>query len=352
MAEASEIVEFHNRYYHDSRGHEHWLWAYASSPDRLNVFVIAKNGVKIIGTLGMIPVHLNVAGDIKLTGKAENGLVDSAYRGGQLFSKLFECAVNLCAQNGVQFIWGFTTATKALQKVGFTVLPDIISNSIAVLSIPASIRYIWRSNRSFKEKIIRSLLLIALGSLSKTRSLFTSLNHEKYHDKYIILSRLKSSEDVVEMYSRIRMKHENLITIHMNERYLSWRIYNNPFIKYKSYYLYEGQDLRAYAFVNVQNRFCAYLTDFTFEHRKPGQQLLSRILMDLSGDKFGMVAFWANKANSIVRETISLLSTNGFISKKEPMDFIISNLVFAKKDALLHPEDWYINGLWTEGSSI
>ena len=34
------------------------------------------------------------------------------------------------------------------------------------------------------------------------------------------------------------------------------------------------------------------------------------------------------------------------------MDFIISNLVFAKKDVLLNPEDWYINGLWTEGSSI
>jgi hypothetical protein len=300
----------------------------------------------------MIPIDLDVAGDSKLTGKSENTLIDLAYRRGLLFSKLYEYAVNLCAKNGMQFIWGFTTATKALQKVGFTVFPDIISNNIAVLNIPASIRYTWRSNRSFREKTIRSLLLIALGSLSKTRALFTSLNHDEYHDKYIILPRLKSSKDMIEMYRRIRTTHENLITIHMNEQYLSWRIFNNPFIKYESYYLYEGNDLRAYAFVNVQNRFCAYLTDFTFEHWKPGQKLLSRILIDLATNKFAMVAFWANRANSILRGTISLLRSNGFVSKKEPMDFIMRNLVVAKTDALLNPEDWYINGLWTEGSSI
>lgn len=350
MTDASEIVEFHNRYNHDSRGPDNWLWAHGSDPDKLNVFVIAKNGAKIIATLGRIPIYLNIAGRIRLTAKSENALVDPAFRGGALFSKLNEYSLNLCKQNNIQFIWGFTTATKVFRRLGHRILQNNISSNVAVLNIPISLRYTWSSNKSIKEKVIRSVEFVAMGILCRLKLLFAPI----HHDQYIILPQSKSPEDIIRMYDRIRAKYGNLICIHVSEPYLAWRIRNNPFIKYKSYYLYEGKDLRAYAFLNVQNRFCSYLTDFTFEHRKWGEQLLSRIIMDLQKNRFGLVVFWGNSSNSLCKQTISLLKTFGFLSRKEPIHMTGRNLLLnlTEEEELLNPEAWYINGLWTEGSSI
>jgi hypothetical protein len=350
MTDASEIVELHNRYYHDSRGPEHWLWAHGSDPDKLNVFTIAKNGAKVIATLGRIPIYLNIAGRIRLTAKTENVLVDPAFRGEALFSKLNEYSLNLCKQNNMQFIWGFTTATKVFRRFGDRIPQNNISSNVAVLNIPVSLRYTWSSNKSIKEKAIRSVQFVAMGILFRLKLLFAPM----HQDQYIILPQSKSPEDIIRMYDRIRTKYENLISIHVSEPYLAWRIRNNPFIKYKSYYLYEGEDLRAYAFLNVQNGFCSYLTDFTFEHRKWGEQLLSRIIRDLQKYKFGLVVFWGNSSNSLCQQTISLLKSFGFLGRKEPIHLMVRNLLlkFTEEEVLLNPEVWYINGLWTEGSSI
>ena len=83
------------------------------------VFVQARSDGRLIGTLALMPYPLVIGGRVMMTGHAERGRVDPAYRGGGLFPALTEKCAQAAAAKGLQFIWGSTTGKMAFQRVGF-----------------------------------------------------------------------------------------------------------------------------------------------------------------------------------------------------------------------------------------
>jgi len=56
-----------------------------------------------------------------LTGKSESTLISKQYRGQGIFERMYSKLFEIATRQGVAVIWGFTGATKAFSKLGFTV---------------------------------------------------------------------------------------------------------------------------------------------------------------------------------------------------------------------------------------
>ena len=137
----------------------------------------------------------------------------------------------------------------------------------------------------------------------------------------------------------------------MDENYLRWRVYDHPFFKYEPYFLYEGQTLKAYAFINRHESGRAYISDLTFESATEGRILLQRILRDMKDKGVGIVAFHGNETNPAINKIFQLLRRHGFL-KLAWIHMVIRNLNSDQEDLIFNEKNWYMNGLSTEGYEI
>lgn len=349
----NEVVSFHNINYGDKRTPKQWIWEYKGNyPDRF-VFTVIKDDDRVIGTQGMIPIYLNIKGKTYLSGKSENSLLNRKYRGRKLFKELYDFAMSLCKAKKMCCVWGFTTAIKVMKKLQFSVYEDMMYTSILILSPHRFISSeILKSRQSMVRKIAESIFSILLYLYSSTRR-FT-YEHQKRIKRtsreFIIEQKLRSVSDLGRLYKRLRKKHADLIHIEQDEKYITWRIFNNPNLKYTTYFVYEDDLLRAYCYVNIDNKKTAHITDLTFEGYEAGDFLLKTILNNLSHNRnVAHALFMGNIKNSIMASVFDLLKKYGFIKRRSPASFVLRNLSYNCEKCLHDIKNWYVNGLWTEG---
>ena len=70
------------------------------------------------------------------------------------------------------------------------------------------------------------------------------------------------------------------------------------------------------------------------------------------GDKIGIVYFFGNNRNPLMKTMFKLLGRFGFLKRKHPMSFILRNLSHEEEDSTYDVENWYASALWTEGLQI
>lgn len=87
------------------------------------IVVGAFDGSKLVGTQAFIPVKswCNNSREL-LASKAELALLLPEYRGSYIFKELFDVGMEFCEQEGIECIFGFTTATKVFHSLGFHIL--------------------------------------------------------------------------------------------------------------------------------------------------------------------------------------------------------------------------------------
>lgn len=322
-----DVVAFHNLHYGTTRTPESWIWKYHGYNPDAATFVIAKDGGKIVGTQGMIPVPILVNGKYYLSGKSEDSLLDSEYRGKQIFSGLYKFAMGLCASRKMHCVWGFTPAVKVWRdSLNFRVYEDIVQTSVLVLR-PESILHIPLGLYAIMRKLINSLFV----------------NTQK---NVLVEQKLRSPEDLKGLYERLVTKHKELICLKLDKEYLTWRIFDNPNIKYDAYFVYENNELRAYCYFSMNKNQWIRLSDFTCEDYTFGKILLKKIIDD---KKPAYVLFMGNKTNVLTTRVFELLRRFGSIKKRSSSAFVLQNISFPCEDSLYEVKNWYLNGLWTEG---
>lgn len=238
-SEIEEVVSLHNLSYGDKRTPKQWMWEYKGSYPHLFVFTIIKDNDKVVGTQGMIPIYLNIRGETHLSGKSENSLLDAKYRGGQRFKELYEFAMSLCNARKMCCVWGFTNAVKVWRhKLGFSVDEGSMKDSVLVLKPRKVISTIRKSKQSTMRKTARSLAVIFLYPYSSTWG-FIYRHLKRTPREVSIEQKLKSTSDISELYKRLRAKYANLIHIEQDEKYIVWRVFNNPNVKYITFFAYK-----------------------------------------------------------------------------------------------------------------
>lgn len=350
-SDIDEAVSFHNVNWDDKRTPKQWIWEYKGNCPDLFVFTILRDNNSIIGTQGMIPIYLNINGKTHLSGRSENSLLDRKYRGRGLFTELYGFALFLCKAKKMCCVWGFTgvaSAIKVLSRLGFSVYENVIYWSILILNPWQFILSILSSRLGMIRKMTGFLLVVPLYLYSSAFR-FTFGCFKRTPREFSIELKLRSVSDVDKLYKRLRAKYRDIIHIEQDEKYIAWRILNNPNLEYTTYFAYEDEFLRAYCYVVLTDKKTAYLTDLTFEDSEAGNFLLRTILNLLRKRKTTNLRFMGNIKNPLVANVFNLLKKHGFVKEREFRPFVLKNISYQNEKYLHNIRNWYINGLWTEG---
>lgn len=344
-----KAIALHNTTFSDSRTIKHWNWMYTNQNLGEPVFTIAKDGDAVVGTQGMIPINLFFGKQLLRTGKSENTIVHSNYRGGPLFQSLYEYAVSCCYNREIACLWGYTTAGKPLKRVNFLVSNNVMAYALSVLNFSSALLEI----RKRKLGAFKTIAVSVLALLSSVYSFILRNTSGASQAGYILRKKLLDPADINRFYKQLEKSNPGLIYIDQNERYQNWRIYEHPFIQYKTYFIYMNDSLVAYAYVNSSVNCLSYITDFGCNTLDAGKFLLCTLLNDLNKEHVGFVSFFGNHQNVALQQIFYLLRRLGFVKVKASMAFVLRNLSIKKDEKeLTNLANWYMTGLWTDGFSI
>jgi hypothetical protein len=345
--DAVELVAFHNSYYGHKRKPEHWLWEYQTNEPDKGFVLIARYHGKLIATLGRIPMYLEIGSDCVLTAKGENVLVLPEYRGCRVMAKLYEYGINPCIEGGIQLLWGITaTAAPVFKKIRSLVFPGPVfmirpGNLRAdIASIMAGKTSWWIKSTLIAKSIFNSIFL---------RGHIPDISGSEYAG-YRVLERTRCNEDDLKaLYARLREKYGHLIALRLDHKYLNWRIREHPFFKYDEYQVYQGNQLRAYAFV-TSSKARISITDLTSEDNNATLLLLHTILTNYK--QAGRFIFLYNPSDLVGQSVFAQLQRFGFRQSGNMGSLLLAFLTLAKSEFILDMRNWHINGLWTEGYAM
>jgi hypothetical protein len=368
-SDVKSIVKLHNKTYGMDRTVKHWNWEYKGNyPDNFVYGVIDDKG-RIAGTQGMLPININILGKKHFSGKSESSLLDSDYRGGTLFTDIYEYTMSLCKDKKMYCVWGFTSAVKVWRhKLNFEVYENDMTDARIVLNRSAtffmnlkseikSFYTSWRTKRTTLRKAMGTVLgkmKGGRGGKGEESSPLPRIDKDiKVSKNYKLENAPRSVKDIELLFKRLRKKYPNLIHMNFDKKYIQWRIKNNPHINYKHYFVYEGDKLRAYCYFNPKHeKRVAYLSDLTFENLGAGKFLLDHLLQELKSQKFAYMNFFGNRSNPMMALVLSLLQSRGAKLTPNSQAFVLRNLLYPDEKVLHNIENWYLNGLWTEGHTM
>ncbi len=345
--DAEIVIGFHNKIHNDNRELEQWKWEYETTHPNNYVFSIMLDGDRIIGSQGMIPIYLNIKNQKILTGKSENSILDPEYRGGTKFQDLYEFAMDNCAKKGMALIWGFTPAVKVWRnKLNFLVDPDCMFESISITNMSSAISNFKNTDWPTKRKLALSIAAI----ISSVNSFFRYHSKGVKGDGIIIEPKMRDNSDIKTLFARLKEKSPNLIFIEPTAEYLAWRLKDNPNNDYITLFLYKGSELRGYCYFYLdKEKKSGEITDITYLDEETGTILLKRILAEARQHKIGYISFYGNVKNQLISSVFDLQKRLGFIKKKHMNAFVLRNIAFEDEKHISAVENWYMNGLWTEG---
>lgn len=336
--EISKILAFHNNQYSTNRTIDNWIWEYKGNVPNKSVFAVAEDNKDIVGTQGMLPIYLNIAGRVYLTGKSENSLISSLYRGKNLFKNLYEFTVALCKKQGMVCIWGFTSARKVWrEKLNFQTF-DTLYSSYLILKPLKTFRMLSK-NKSSDIKL-KMFIFMLFGYLS-----FIVKQKKVKQQCYMLEHGLRSYDDINVLYKTLRKQFPSLIHLDLNKEYMFWRMDNNPNFKYEFYYIYDEHCLKAYCFLHKKDNIVK-MDDFTYLDTDAGVFLLSSIIKDCEQEN--AITFFGNIYNSFIYDVFVLFKKFGFIKIKENDNIVLKN-ISVDEDVVYDVKNWYMNGLWGEG---
>ena len=343
-------IELANKFFNDvykvNRSLENFAWEFLEGPNGPAVYVIAiddsvDTGTKVVGIQAAIPMHLyNTNGETILTAKSEDTLVDPGYRGQNIFERMYDLLFQECKKAGIEYIWGFTPAKKAFDRIGFQI-PFQAHQALMVFdSVKA---YSHLSSLNPKNRGVDKAKIAGLTLLSKLLSIFKGVDPSL--QVRAIRDGLESKDEAIAELCPA----SSLFFLKMNNRYIEWRIKNNPFgNQYESYQFSSGGALLADVILNFRPEGFGYIEQVVFKDNlseKLKRQVLLHVIkiMKLRVSFIRALCF---DTNDELRLQSSLFERTGFMVLKRGSYFVWR----ATSDGALRPHDIFLSRLFTQGN--
>ena len=341
-----DIIDFRNRHYRIKRKPEHGIWEYATyEPDKA-VFLLAYDMDRIVGTAATIPIHMQVGTESCLCGKLEQLFILPPYRGTSLFMASIRYLSYISVRRGMKFVWILTPLSRLPNRMGARKFDDI-----QVLTRPGNM---WVD--TFSRLKDDATLWHRIGSAGKAilKNAFARNNRTVLYVQkkagYEIRKELIDTDQIMGLCERLNSKHQNVVSIRRDQKYLDWRVRRHPFLKYDEYQVQEGGELRAYAFVTL-SRGVAHISDILSEDKHATSLLLHTILTDHIG-KAGRFRVLGNRKDVLAQDLFEQLNHFGFSVDEKAgklWNFGIVDLTRNAEESFFDIGNWHVTGLWTEG---
>jgi GNAT superfamily N-acetyltransferase len=348
--DAPELVAFHNRMFGAHRMPDFWFWKYRDHLPGKSVYVVARSAGNVVGTQGMIPIRLRVAGAVELTGKSENSLVDTEFRGRGLWNRLYLEALAQCRSRGMTAVWGFTpveAARRGLARLGFGV-HDVLVQAVAVLNARPMLEVIWNSQESILGRLGATVATPGAWCWSKLRRGGPKDDVEygcgPFPDGV-------TTQEIADLYERVDRDSPGLVHLDMNEEYLQWRVSGHPRFPHELWHARRNGRLVAMALVNGSQSLRPAVLELAFGNQQDAAGLLARMIESYAVKGAGTMTFWANRTNRYGRMLLAAARGLGFFCRPARSSFVVKDIADGREPRT-DPGRWLLSALWFEGWAI
>lgn len=337
---------FFNSIYGVKRSVENFKWEFLEGPNGKAIYVIAIDDsvtqhTKVVGIQCAIPVELiNGKGDVLLSAKSEDTLVDPDYRGQKIFERMYDLLFSECKNAGIKCIWGFTPAKKAFERIGFEI-PFKANQGLMIFRPKKAYSYLSRLNP--ENKFLEKLKIAALVYMSRAVSL------KRYFIRSTKLTAVKidiaSKADIINKIG----SNSSLYYLNMTEKYVKWRITNNPFKNnYENYQFFLSERQVADVIINFQQNNVGYLEQILFTENVPLNIQRSVVLhtIELMKGRADLIRVMCFDINDELREQERVFRDCGLLTIKRGSYFVWKSLSPINID----PDKIFMTRLFTQGN--
>ncbi|MDD4214465.1 MAG: hypothetical protein PHR81_06605 [Bacteroidales bacterium] len=313
-------------------------WQYYSNADSFLMTLKCDNAIK--GTQGMLFHELLLSDNATVvdSSKSETTYVSAEFRGKGMFEELYKRCIDKTILSGHKFIWGFTGIPNVLKKkLGFHIEEEIIYEAKIVIGVA-------------KIKTIRISEI-----LSYAKNLFGFINVRikilHFSDKKKL--NVKDYDNLSKIMPCIHQEIKNGakdICLNYSENYCDWRMDRHPVLKYKLLLFTDESDKKvAYVIYAVKNN-AMMISSLNFTDRVFFNAVFCKIIDMARKLKLKNVNYFGNinnKTNAIIFEHFCKYGGKKYLNKG--MSFVLKSNSLEDEVQYKNSDNWFINGLWTEG---
>jgi hypothetical protein len=207
-----------------------WDWKYAANPfnrDADPYILLLRDGDKIIGMLGALPLRVSIRGDPYLANSGCDAMIHPSYRGHDLFARMIEF---LLQHHPIGIGWGNSASN-----------------------------HIWKDPTTGNTRIIPLIALSILHGYGLGRHEVDSSSNQI---QVRPIERFDSRFD--DLWQSVRLDYPVMLI--RDQRYLNWRFVERPDEKYMRLCATRGNELLGYLVVRIASRDgtrIGYLVDWT-----------------------------------------------------------------------------------------
>jgi len=370
IAEAAACNRFYNEGHRKRRTPAQWEWEFVSRdfPRQSLLYAVAEDQGQVIGTQALIPVRMVDGNGVFWTAKSEETLVNPAYRGQQVFERMYELLKQYARSSGIRFIWGFTPATRAFTRIGFET-PGKTSQIFFPFTgraIPALLdRQPGGDMRSRPGQIHR----IAYRAAGTAAGFVSSLKFKLKSGAVRIASQgdsragiqfrlLTSAPAEAGEVCRSFIQQWGGCTIMRDTAYLQWRLFDNPYVKALFRGAYVGDRLCGWVAYALGDDGMGFLVDVIAVDgerlRVPAREIVKGLLSTAVDDLRHMGALgirgWHvnnHRFDSLVLREAKAL---GFWHVRRGHDVVVLLVPGPEAESGLEGfGEWYVTRIFTEG---
>lgn len=342
------LNDFYNRIYGRKRTLEQFRWEFQDCPFGASIYVYAEDEGKIVGTNCAIPFDLIKADrTIIRSAKSEDTLVDPEYRGQNIFYNIYQFLFEKCEEAGIQVIWGFTSAKKPFEKVGFEVPYEHIQ-SLGVNRYLSAWSYL--SSLNPKNGIVEYIKIFGLTLFAHTKLIFRAKLSPI--SNYVVTENNEISKGAGKLLEANLVANKSLFAINQTEEFQNWRVYHNPnYSKMMTFGYYTPEKKLRGLIVMIPNADnVAYVVQSSFHPEVPLTDRSGMILYasDRARDKgISLVRNWEWATNSVNKQEIEAYDQAGHFVLDKGI-----GLVWKKLDDIdIKPENFLLSRIASQGTN-
>lgn len=335
--DAGDVVEFLRQHVNPRMTSKAFAWQFAEIPER-PALMVTRDDNGIVCTQSFLPHKLFSDGAIMATTKSEHSFLLPTYRGTPVFTDAYAAGLAASAREGRHICWGFTPAVKVWRdRLGFEVTDDVMTECVARIAPPRL------SLSPFPKAFARYGYGLAryVGAALKRGA----------HGRGTALDVSPTAPDVAalnELFAAV--SDASTVRLHMDATFIAWRITKNPNARFHFRSFTAGGRLRGYYVVALDQAgtgSVVHLSDMVFLEHGDGIAMLQHLVREFGTRSGSLLQYFGNSANALNRRTFDLLQERFACDRSLNKDMAF---VLKRGDHLPGGvQNWYMNGLWTQG---
>lgn len=347
IVEINRLFNLHNK---ANRTREQFEWEFLYAPAGKSIYTVARDvdTKKIVGIQCAVPFYLrNNKGEMILTAKSEDTLVDPEYRGLNIFENMYDKLFEECTKAGINYIWGFTYAKKPFIRIGFSIPYNAIQG-LASTNIFRTYNYLKSLNPKNKAK--DKFKIFGLSVLSFFNSIQKSFIGSS-HDGYKIVK--ENRNELNSLLSDFTKENENYYFLSEDKEYMNWRLDKNPYQnKLIQFSLIDNNNNKTIGSIifDINDKGIGYISQIVFHSEislETKKKFLNYGIKEIKKSEVFIIRYWGFEINEINKDEINLLKSVGFTFINRGISFVWKNQL--SQDPI-KPENLILSRMFSQGN--